>query len=176
MVYAVDLTSEVIHITWELFWQAAAKIDGSGSSKAIAFLPATKVDDKGVKILTMAAAIAPNIGDRVYAHSLAAIEEGGIELGEMSSGAGDINTLASDDDANALVIDLDALSDDSASGDESGDNNNNGGNNDDGDDADGNGGGNEGDGGDDGDDDENQRRGVRRPREEDDVPDNGKRR
>ncbi|WP_443749486.1 DUF4365 domain-containing protein [Asticcacaulis solisilvae] len=69
--YAVDLESETIYITWELFWQAAAKIDGTDSSKSIEFMPAAKSNDAKVKATTILSSLAPNMADHVYAHTLA---------------------------------------------------------------------------------------------------------
>lgn len=69
--YAVDLASKTIYVTWGLFWQAAAKIDGATSSKSIEFRPPTENSDAGVKAITILSALAPNIADQIHAHTLA---------------------------------------------------------------------------------------------------------
>lgn len=69
--YAVDLDSETIYVSRNLFWQATQAIDGSASSKSISFLPSGKDGDLTAKVATLMWAFAPTAADHVYAHTLA---------------------------------------------------------------------------------------------------------
>lgn len=69
--YAVDLESETIYVSRNLFWQATRAIDGSGSSKSIEFLPLGKKADLTTKVATAMWALAPTAADHVFAHTLA---------------------------------------------------------------------------------------------------------
>ena len=69
--YAVDLKTETIYVSRNLFWQATKAIDGGGSSKSIAFMAAGKDGDLTAKVATIMWAFAPNAADHVYAHTLA---------------------------------------------------------------------------------------------------------
>lgn len=69
--YAVDLKTETIYVSRNLFWQATKAIDGGGSSKSITFMPAGTDGDLTAKAATLMWALAPNAADHVYAHTLA---------------------------------------------------------------------------------------------------------
>ena len=69
--YAVDLATETIYVSRNLFWQATKAIGGSGASKSIAFSAAGKDGDLRAKAATIMWALAPNAADHVYAHTLA---------------------------------------------------------------------------------------------------------
>jgi len=69
--YAVDLKTETIYVTWDLFWQAAAKIDGANTSKSIDFRRSAENSDAGAKAVTILSALMPNAADQIYAHTLA---------------------------------------------------------------------------------------------------------
>lgn len=69
--YAVDLATETIYVSRNLFWQATKAIDGGGSSKSIEFIAAGKDGDMTAKVATILWALAPNAADHVYAHTLA---------------------------------------------------------------------------------------------------------
>lgn len=69
--YAVDLDTETIYVSRNLFWQATKAIDGSGASKSIRFMAAGEDGDLTAKVATLIWAFAPNAADHVYAHTLA---------------------------------------------------------------------------------------------------------
>lgn len=69
--YAVDLETETIYVSHDLFWQASAKLDGGTASKSITFRAAGENGDATAALLTIAHAIEPTIADVVYAHTLA---------------------------------------------------------------------------------------------------------
>lgn len=69
--YAVDIDSETIYVSRNLFWQATRLIDGGKSSKSIGFLPSGDDSDLTAKVATLMWAIAPTAADHVYAHTLA---------------------------------------------------------------------------------------------------------
>jgi hypothetical protein len=69
--YAVDLKTETIYVSRNLFWQATKAIDGGGSSKSIAFIASGKDGDMTAKVATLMWAFAPNAADHIYAHTLA---------------------------------------------------------------------------------------------------------
>jgi hypothetical protein len=69
--YAVDLATQKIYVTKDLFWQASAKIDGGESSKSIAFLPEGPDNIAFAKIATILQAFQPTIAEVVTAHTMA---------------------------------------------------------------------------------------------------------
>ena len=69
--YAVDLATETIYVSRNLFWQATKAIDGGGSSKSISFFAAGEDGDATATVATVMWAFAPNAADHVYAHTLA---------------------------------------------------------------------------------------------------------
>ena len=69
--YAVDLSTETIYVSRQLFWQATKSIDGGGSSKSIEFFPAGEDGDLTANLLTIILAYAPNVAEHIYAHTLA---------------------------------------------------------------------------------------------------------
>lgn len=69
--YAVDLATETIYVSQSLFWQATKAIDGGGSTKSIGFLAAGEDGDLTAKAATIIYALAPNVADHIYAHTLA---------------------------------------------------------------------------------------------------------
>lgn len=69
--YAVDLATETIYVSRNLFWQATKGIDGGDSSKSIEFLAAGKKADETAMVATILFALAPSAADHVYAHTLA---------------------------------------------------------------------------------------------------------
>jgi hypothetical protein len=69
--YAVDLATQKIYVTINLFWQASAKIDGGGSSKSIEFLPEGPDNIALAKYATAVQAFQPTIAEVVAAHSMA---------------------------------------------------------------------------------------------------------
>lgn len=69
--YVVDLATETIYVSRNLFWQATKGIDGGGSSKSIEFLAAGENADETAMIATILFALAPSAADHVYAHTLA---------------------------------------------------------------------------------------------------------
>ncbi len=71
MAYAVDLTTEKIYVTIDLFWQASAKIDGTESSRSIEFLPEGSNNIAFAKYATALQALQPNIAEVVTAHTMA---------------------------------------------------------------------------------------------------------
>jgi hypothetical protein len=69
--YVVDLATETIYVSLNLFWQASKAIDGSDTSKSITFIAAGKDPDLTAKVLTLVGALSPNAADQVYALTLA---------------------------------------------------------------------------------------------------------
>jgi hypothetical protein len=69
--YAVDLATEKIYVSRNLFWQATKGIDGGDSSKSIEFLAAGGRADETAMVATIFFALAPSAADHVYAHTLA---------------------------------------------------------------------------------------------------------
>jgi len=67
--YAVDLATQKIYITDDLFWQATRLIDGGQSTKSIAFL--REGEDAVAVVLTLAQAWQPTMTELVAAHALA---------------------------------------------------------------------------------------------------------
>ena len=67
--YAVDLATETIYVSRNLFWQSTKAIDGSGASKSIQFIAAGDDGDTTAKIATLIGALAPNASDHIYAHT-----------------------------------------------------------------------------------------------------------
>ncbi|WP_295226049.1 DUF4365 domain-containing protein [uncultured Brevundimonas sp.] len=71
MAIAVDLKTEQIYATLDLFWQATQKIDGGDSSKSISFLPAGKDDVEMAKALLARHVGQPSASELVSAHTTA---------------------------------------------------------------------------------------------------------
>ncbi|HIV78620.1 MAG TPA: DUF4365 domain-containing protein [Candidatus Sphingomonas excrementigallinarum] len=71
MAYAVDLASEKIYVTGDLFWQATKLLDGGESTKSITFLPEGKNNLALATVLTVLHAWKPTIGEVVAAHTTA---------------------------------------------------------------------------------------------------------
>lgn len=71
LAYAVDLATETIYVSRELFWQATKAIDGGDSSKSIEFLAAGDDADATALVATLIFALAPSAADHVYAHTMA---------------------------------------------------------------------------------------------------------
>ena len=69
--YAVDLATETIYVSQNLFWQATQAIDGGDSSKSIKFLDSGENADDTAKLATIVFALAPSAADYVYAITLA---------------------------------------------------------------------------------------------------------
>jgi hypothetical protein len=61
--YVVDLATETIYVSLNLFWQASKAIDGSDTSKSITFIAAGKDPDLTAKVLTLVGALSPNAAD-----------------------------------------------------------------------------------------------------------------
>lgn len=71
LAYAVDLTSQKIYVTNDLFWQATKLIDGGASTKSITFLPEEKDNLALVTVITLVHAYQPTISEVVAAHTTA---------------------------------------------------------------------------------------------------------
>lgn len=71
LAYAVDLATQKIYVTKDLFWQASAKIDGSTSSKSIKFLPEGPNNVALAKYATILQAFQPTIAEVVATHTMA---------------------------------------------------------------------------------------------------------
>ena len=71
MAYAVDLASEKIYVTGDLFWQATKLLDGGDSTKSITFLPEGKNNLALATVVTIIHAWKPTIGEVVAAHTTA---------------------------------------------------------------------------------------------------------
>lgn len=69
--YAVDLATQKIYVSDDLFWQATRLIDGGHSTKSIAFRPEGDDNVAMAKILTVVQAFQPTINEAVAAHTLA---------------------------------------------------------------------------------------------------------
>lgn len=69
--YVVDLDSEKIYVTADLFWQATKLLDGGSSTKTITFLPEGPDNVALAKIVTAIQAFQPTMSDFVTAHTLA---------------------------------------------------------------------------------------------------------
>ena len=71
MAYAVDLASEKIYVTDDLFWQATKLLDGGESTKSITFLREGKDNLMRARVVTILHAYKPTIGEVVAAHTTA---------------------------------------------------------------------------------------------------------
>lgn len=71
LAYAVDLASQKIYVTNDLFWQATKLIDGGTSTKSITFLPEGKDNLALAKVITVIHAFQPTISEVVAAHTTA---------------------------------------------------------------------------------------------------------
>ncbi|MCK3785911.1 DUF4365 domain-containing protein (plasmid) [Sinorhizobium meliloti] len=69
--YAVDLKSETIFVTSNLFWQATQLIDGSEKSKTIEFLPAGDEPDRRALHVTLLHFSKPTVPQIIASHQLA---------------------------------------------------------------------------------------------------------
>lgn len=75
--FAVDLKSEVIHVSRPLFWQATTLINGDKKSKSIEFLPSIsakegkKVRDAMPSLFALTFALSPSVPDVIYSHKIA---------------------------------------------------------------------------------------------------------
>lgn len=69
--YAVDLATEKIYVTADLFWQATRLLDGGTSTKSISFLPEGPDNLALAEIVTVIHAFQPTISELVAAHKLA---------------------------------------------------------------------------------------------------------
>lgn len=69
--YAVDLATETIYVSKNLFWQATEALDGGSATKTIKFAAVNEDADLTAKVATKLWAIAPTAADHVYAHTLA---------------------------------------------------------------------------------------------------------
>jgi hypothetical protein len=69
--YAVDLATETIYVTKDLFWQASQRIDGSEKSKTIEFLPAGEDSIALAFVATAVEGFRPSMAEIVSAHTLA---------------------------------------------------------------------------------------------------------
>lgn len=69
--YAVDLATEKIYVTNDLFWQASRLLDGGTSTKSIAFQPEGEDNVAMAKVLTIVQAFKPTVNEVVAAHTLA---------------------------------------------------------------------------------------------------------
>jgi hypothetical protein len=71
LAYAVDLATEKIYVTADLFWQATKLIDGGTSTKSISFLPEGKDNLALAKVVTIIHAFQPTMTEVVAAHTTA---------------------------------------------------------------------------------------------------------
>lgn len=69
--YAVDLESETISVTGNLFWQATQLIDGGEKTKSIEFLPAGDQPDERAVLITLLHFAKPTVPVLVAAHRTA---------------------------------------------------------------------------------------------------------
>lgn len=69
--YAVDLATQKIYVTGDLFWQATRLLDGGQATKSIAFLAEGEDNEAMAKILTVIQAFEPPVNEVVAAHTLA---------------------------------------------------------------------------------------------------------
>lgn len=71
LAFAIDLASEKIYATADLFWQATRLMDGGETTKSITFVPPGKDDIAVAAALTAIHFIKPNAGRVVAAHKIA---------------------------------------------------------------------------------------------------------
>ena len=69
--YAVDLATETVYVSENLFWQATKLIDGGDKTKTIEFLAAGEDGQQTAELATIIQGIAPTAADQVFAHTLA---------------------------------------------------------------------------------------------------------